>query len=157
MDEVRYRRPASLDVTAGAVSLTMAACLLVSCSTQASPDQTRPDRAASGSPTAPGKPGGRAGSPVPQSGAEGVLGGLPSAPVTDDAAALARQLERTGATLRDRKAAAGDVRRAGEFQQLAVGTLATAPATFRRNVTRRLGPQTVVVVRGAVRSARLLH
>jgi soluble lytic murein transglycosylase-like protein len=154
MDEVRHRRLSGLDATVGAVSLTMAACLLMSCSTQASPDQTRPD---SGSPTAPGKPGGRAGSPAPQSGPEGVLGELPSVPVADDAPALARRLELTGATLRDRKAAAGDVRRAGEFQQLAVGTLATAPASFRRKVTRRLGPQTAVVVRGAVRAARLLH
>jgi membrane-bound lytic murein transglycosylase B len=86
-----------------------------------------------------------------------VLGRPTPVPVAGNAPALARRLELAGATLRDRKAAADDVRRAGEFQQLAVGTLATASDSFRRKVTSRLGPQTAVVVRGAVRAAMLLH
>lgn len=154
MDEVSRDRPAALNVRVGVVTLTMAACLLVSCSTQAPPDhQSRSQRAAIGSPTAPGK----AGVPARQSGPEQGLGRLPSVPTADNAPALARRLELAGATLRDRNAAADDVRRAGEFQQLAVGTLASASDTFRRKVMSRLGPQTAVVVRGAVRAARLLH
>ena len=141
MGEVSHHRPARRDVTSGVVTFTLAVCLLVSCSTRApTDDQTRSGRPASGLSTP-----------------EGALGRLPSVPKANDAPALAHQIDLAAATLRDRDAAADDVRRAGEFQQLAVGTLATGSDAFRRNVTRRLGPQTAVVVRGAVRAARLLH
>lgn len=157
MEEVSHHRRAGLHVARGAVTLTTAAFLLVSCSTQAPPDhQTLSGRAASGTPTAPGNTA-RSASPVPPSRPDEVPGRLPSVPVATSATALAGQLELAAATLRDREAAADDVRQAGEFQQLAVGTLARASDAFRRQVTSRLRPQTAVVVRGAVRAARLLQ
>lgn len=158
MKEASHPRPARLHVARRAVPLTMAACVLVSCSTQATSDhQARSGRAASVSPTASGEAARRSASPAPPSRSDEALGRLPSVPVADDALALARQLEQAAATLRDRDAAADDVRRAGEFQQLAVRTLATASDAFRRRVTSRLRPETAVVVRGAVRAAALLH
>ena len=145
--EVSHHRSPRVRVARAAGTLAMAACLLLSCS---APDH----QARSGGPsTAPGS----AASPVPQSGPDEVLGRSPAMPVAANAPALARRIERAAATLRDRRAAADDERRAGEFQQLAVGTLATASDAFRRDVTSRLRPQTAVVVRGAVRAARLLH
>jgi membrane-bound lytic murein transglycosylase B len=157
MDEVNRRRPAGLRVVLGAVTLTLAACLLSSCNQDTSADERTRETAAQESLTAPGNATGRSPSPAPQSIPDEVLGGLPAVPDAGNALALARQLELAAATLRDREAVAGDVRRAGEFQQLAVRTLATASDTFRRKVMSRLRPQTVVVVRGAVRAARLLH
>src|SRR6476661_5225216 len=154
MDELNRRRP-GLHVALGAVLLTLAACLLLSCTQEMSDHRTRQGRAATGSMTGSGNAG-RSASPAPQSRPDKVLGRLP-VPEASDAPALARRLELAAATLRDREAPAGDVRRAGEFQQLAVGTLATAPDTFRQRVTGRLSPQTAVVVRGAVRAASLLH
>ena len=154
MDELNRRRP-GLHVALGAVLLTLAACLLLSCTQEMSDHRTRQGRAATGSMTGSGNAG-RSASPAPQSRPDKVLGRLP-VPEASDAPALARRLELAAATLRDREAPAGDVRRAGEFQQLAVGTLATASDTFRQRVTSRLSPQTAVVVRGAVRAASLLH
>jgi soluble lytic murein transglycosylase-like protein len=82
---------------------------------------------------------------------------LPTLPATRDAAVLARQLERAVATIRDPGAAPSDVRRAGELQQLAVLTLATADPAFRKEVTARLHPQTAQITRSDVRAARLLR
>ena len=155
MDQVS-RRPGRRHVVLGAVTLTMAACLLLSCTQETSDDQTGHGPAAQESLTAPGDPAGRSPSP-PLESRRDKAPELPSVPEASDAPALARQLELAAATLRDRDAAAGDVRRAGEFQQLAVGTLASASDTVRRRVTSRLRPQTAVVVRGAVRAAGLLH
>ena len=157
MDEVGHHRRAGLHVARGAVTLAMAACLLLSCTQETSDRQTRQGPAASGSVTAPGNVARRSALPVPKSSSDEVLGRLPSLPGASNAPALARQLELAAATLRDRDAAASHVRRAGEFQQLAVGTLAAASETFRKKVTSRLRPQTAVMVRGAVRAASLLH
>ena len=117
-------------------ALALAACLLVSCSAQRDPTGGL-DRAAS-----PGAAVGRT--------------GLPSVPARD-AATLARQLDGVLATLRNPDAATTDVRRAGELQQLAEGTLALASSAFRRQVMARLDPRTALVVRDDVRAARLLH
>jgi membrane-bound lytic murein transglycosylase B len=93
---------------------------------------------------------------TPRSAPDESLGELPSVPATDNAAALARQLDRATATIWQREAAATDVRRAAEFQQLAVRALATAPAGFRRDVTSRLHPDTAPVAMSMVRAARSL-
>jgi hypothetical protein len=155
MDEAS-RRPVGRHVLLGAVTLTMAVCLLLSCTRETSDDQTGHGPAAQESLTAPGNPADRSPFTPPESRRDEPLR-LPAVPEASDAPALARQLELAAATLRDRDAAAGDVRRAGEFQQLAIGTLASASDTLRRRVTSRLRPQTAVVVRGAVRAASLLH
>ena len=157
MDKVSHRRASALRVAQRAGTLTMAACLLFSCTQEGSDRQPGPGRPARESLTAPGTASGRYASPVPPPRSDEVLGRLPSVPVAGNAPALARQLELAAATLRDRDAAANDVRRAGEFQQLAVGTLATASDTFRRKVTSRLRPQTALIVRGAVRAASSLR
>jgi soluble lytic murein transglycosylase-like protein len=77
-------------------------------------------------------------------------------PTAREPAALARHLDRAAAILRDRAAAPQDVRRAGEFQQLAVRALAEAPDRVRRKVLAGLQPETALVVRGAVRATGLL-
>jgi Transglycosylase SLT domain len=147
-----------------AATLSMVACVLVSCSSpqasegEASHREAAPERATSASPTPDGQAKeGRAGSRSPRRApAEGV-GTLPRMPATHNAAALARQLNTATATLRARDAAAADVRRAGEFQQLAVHTLGTAPGALREKVTARLRPPAALVTRGAVRAARSLE
>lgn len=159
MDHVsRHRHPARLHTARRAVTLTLAACLVASCSTQETQDrQTEPNGAASGSPSSPGEGDGRTRSPAVQVMPGEGLGRLPTLPSRHDADALARQLDRAVATIRDRNATATDVRRAGEFQQLAVRTLATASGELRRKVTARLQPETALVTRSDVRAARLLH
>ncbi len=74
-----------------------------------------------------------------------------------DAVTLARQLHEAAATLRDREAAASDVRRAGEFRQLAARALATAPDAYRRDVIGRLRPATAQATRADVKAAQLLR
>jgi soluble lytic murein transglycosylase-like protein len=119
--------------------LALATCMLVSCSSQRDPaGEGGPDRTAA-------SPGGAAGH-----------AGLPMVPARD-AATLARQLDEVMVTLRNPDARTAEVRRAGELQQLAVGSLATGSDAFRRQVMARLDPRTAVVVGGAVRAARLLH
>jgi membrane-bound lytic murein transglycosylase B len=121
------------------VTLTMAACLLASCTaTEPSDRETTP-----GAPAATAQPD----EPVEV---------LPELPVMDDAATLADQLDRAAETLRGRDAGESDVRRAAEFHQLAVRALATAPASFRRRVMDRLPRRTARVTRGDVRAATLL-
>jgi membrane-bound lytic murein transglycosylase B len=74
-----------------------------------------------------------------------------------DPGALARQLREATQTLRDREAAASDVRRAGELRQLAARALATAPDAFRREVLGDLPAAAAQVTRADVRAARLLR
>lgn len=82
---------------------------------------------------------------------------IPAAPAQHDAALLASQIDRAAATIRAADATANDVRRAGEFQQLAVLDLATASRAFRHKVTARLRPATVLDTRAQVRAAGLLR
>ena len=81
---------------------------------------------------------------------------LPEVPAAH-AAALAHQLDRAAVTLRVRKAAPADVRRAAEFHQLAARALAAAPAGFRARVTTRLRRDTARSTRRDVRAAQLLQ
>ncbi len=130
-------------------TLVVAACLLASCSSQPGVN----DSAISGS---------ASGAARDRAGAAGVtpdeaLTEIPVVPAKHDAALLASQIDRAAATMRDGNATANDVRRAGEFQQLAVLDLATASGAFRRKVTARLQPATVVDTRAQVRAAGLLR
>ncbi len=82
---------------------------------------------------------------------------LPETPSTRlGAAAFARQLQRASAAVRDRRTPADRASQAGEFHQLAVRTLATAPEGFRRRVLAALGPRTARATRHDVRAARAL-
>jgi membrane-bound lytic murein transglycosylase B len=82
---------------------------------------------------------------------------LPAVPSARDAATLATQLDLAAATLRDRDATATEVRRSGEFHQLAVRVLAAARGAFHRRVMARVRPETALVIRGDVRAARSLR
>jgi membrane-bound lytic murein transglycosylase B len=155
-DASRCQRTAGLQMARRAVTLTLAACLLVSC-TEEPPDRAiGPNRTTAGSPSSPGEAT-RTRPPAPQSTPEKVPSRLPTVPATRNAAALADQLDHAGATLRRQDATALDVRRAAELQQLAVRALATASARFRRQVMARLHPETALVTAGGVRAARSLH
>jgi hypothetical protein len=136
----------------------MFACLLASCSIPGTVDrETEPAGSASGSATPSGDTAARPPSSTPRSTPDETLGELPPVPAPDNAAALARQLDRATTSVRERDGTPTDVRRAAEFQQLAVRALATAPAAFRRGVTSRLHPDTALLIRGMVRAARFLH
>jgi len=140
-----------------AVTLTAVACLLASCGMPGASDRdTEPARTASGSATSSGDPAAGPASSTRQATPDETLGGLPPVPAADDPAALARQLDRATATIREGDATATEVRQAAEFQQLAVRALATASAASRRGVTSRLGPDTALMVRSSVRAARSL-
>jgi membrane-bound lytic murein transglycosylase B len=160
MDDVTHRRrpvghPVGLAVARRAGTATLAVCLLASCSSPGTTDRgSPPEPSVDGTPTASGP--GRAGSSEPTSPGP-ALARLPAVPTTSSPATLARQLDDAMATVRDPEAAASDVRRAGEFQQLAVRALATASDTFRRKVIARLHPMAAQVTRGAVRAALSLH
>jgi membrane-bound lytic murein transglycosylase B len=173
----RRGRPAGPAVARQAVTLAMAACLLASCSDQ----QARPTESRAGAPESttgaaatPGPADGRTGSaltphsapePAPESASEpapepargDASRALPRWPSTRNPAALAGQLDLAAATLQDREAPQAGVRRAAQFQQLAVHTLADASPAFRRAVTARWSPQTASFTRGSVRAARQLE
>jgi membrane-bound lytic murein transglycosylase B len=159
MDDVsQRRRPVIRAVARRAGPATLAVCLLVSCSSQeTTAGGTQPDRGAGGSPAASSPPQSGSSAPPPSPGPGPALARLPAVPTTSGAAVLAGQLDDAMATVRDPQASASDVRRAGEFQQLAVRALATAPDAFRRKVIARLHPMAAQVTRGAVRAARSLH
>jgi membrane-bound lytic murein transglycosylase B len=78
-------------------------------------------------------------------------------PATGSAVRLARQLDRATATLRARSASASEVRRAAEFQQLAVRALAAVPPAFRQKTIALLDRPAVRTARGDVRAATLLR
>jgi membrane-bound lytic murein transglycosylase B len=129
-----------------ALTLALAVGLLGSCSSGGpSPDPER----------GPGVTLG--GSSTPRPSADARRAGLPTVPATHDPATLARQLDQAAAILRDRHAAAADVRRAGELQQLAVRSLAGAPRAFVRQVTARQRPVTARLTRRTVDAARSLR
>jgi membrane-bound lytic murein transglycosylase B len=121
----------------------MTACLLASCSgTGTSEPEAGPDASIAPTPSAntPDDP----------------VRGLPTVPARH-AAPLARQLDLAAATLRKPDATPPDVRRAAEFQQLAVRALAMAPAAFQQGVTSRLPAGTARSTRTDVRAAGLLR
>jgi membrane-bound lytic murein transglycosylase B len=142
------RRPRGLLARASALVLTTS--LLAACSTQ--------EQAAERASESPGPETSAAQKPEAEgSDSDGVRARVPTVPTTDSPAALADQLDQVISTLRDRDARRIDVRRAGEFQQLAVRTIATSPKEFRRKVMRRVDTETAAVTRPAVRAAAELH
>lgn len=157
-DGHRDRRGDQTRLARRAITLTMAACLLVSCSTVEAPERAADsDRTASTAPSPSGSAAGQTRPRAAERGPDDAVAGLPEVPSTDDPAALARQLDLAVATLRDGDASADDVRRAGQFQQLAVRTLATESAAFRRQVTSRLPRETARVTGPLVSAASQLH
>jgi len=90
------------------------------------------------------------------SGTTASAGALPATPTTDDPGALAADIERAAATLKDPSATAGEHRRAGELLQLAVRALTVGPQALLPRVAARLRPETAMIVRLDVRSSRLL-
>lgn len=146
---------------ASGLTLVVATCLLGSCSTDEPLDrETAGDRRDSRSPlrsqsATVGEPS-PAPSPVPPTERQAPER-LPTMPAHRDPALLADQIVLATQTLRDRDAAAEQVRRAGELQQLAVRRLARAPARLRSGVMRRLDPMTAMVTRRAVRASVSLH
>jgi membrane-bound lytic murein transglycosylase B len=149
-------RPKRHELPALTGALALAASLLVACSDQ----ETTEDRSAThSSPNESSAPSASAvDTPEAEGGdSDGVLARVPTVPTTDSPAALADQLDRVIATFRDPEARAIDVRRAGEFQQLAVRALATSPNELRQQVLRRVDPETAAVTRPAVRAAAELH
>jgi membrane-bound lytic murein transglycosylase B len=84
------------------------------------------------------------------------LGALPAVPTRRSAATLADQIESVEGVVGDPDAPNRDVRRAGEFAQLAARLLATAPEQFRRGVLTRLPPKTRAKTRLDVEAASLL-
>lgn len=77
-------------------------------------------------------------------------------PETRDPADLAAHLEAAVTTIHDQQASATELRRAGEFQQLAIRNLANAPADFRRAVLRRLQPRAETLTRSQLKAAAAL-
>jgi hypothetical protein len=155
-----------------ALTLAIAACLLASCSAQdpsgSGTTPERVDRAAKGSALSLGDAGAardrsRAPAQTPpektaeQPEPEQAVESLPAVPASRSKVALARQLDAADATLRDPDATRTDLQRAGEFQQLAVRTLAAKPTAFRRQVTNRLRPPAAALTRNDVQSTRILH
>ncbi len=86
----------------------------------------------------------------------GPLQHLPEMPSARRAGTLARRLADVEAVLRDPDAAAKAVRRAGEFEQLAVRLLATSPEDVARPVLIAVPPPARVKVSSDVEAARLL-
>lgn len=126
------------------VAATAVAALSLSCSGGPTPE----DAADGGDASRSARP---SASQPPSSGpSEARLGGapaLPARPSLRDPAVLADQLDLVAATLRDPAAAAGAVRRAGEFQQLAVRVLGSARVGTRRAVLESLRPGNRALVR----------
>jgi membrane-bound lytic murein transglycosylase B len=141
-----------------AVAGAVAVCVLVSCSTsQSLAPEADPERSAGPSSPASARP---TPSPSAQPESQGGDGGrgvraLPARPARRSVV-LSRQLERAVEVLRDPQAAAADVRRAAEFQQLAVHRLATAGDAVRNRVLARLDARTARATRGLVGAAREL-
>ena len=100
------------------------------------------------------------GSPTPSGAAtarEDAAATLPALPNGRSAVNLAVQVSVAERTLHDPGARSRDVRRAGEFGQLAARLLATAPEQFRRDVLARLGPRIRSKTRLDVEASSLLN
>jgi membrane-bound lytic murein transglycosylase B len=81
---------------------------------------------------------------------------LPTSPTLRPVGALAAQLTAVEVALRDPRTGDRDVRRAGQFQQLAARLLATAPADARDAVLSGVQPRVRPAVRRLVEAAALL-
>ena len=138
--------------------LALTACLLVACSAQErAAEDAEARNVASGSSSPSGSTADGTRSRAAESTPAEATVELPEVPSTDDPVALARQLDLAVATLRDPDARALDMRRAGEFQQLAVRALAGESGTVRRKVTSRLSRETARVTEPVIGASRQLH
>jgi hypothetical protein len=138
---------------ATAALLTLSLGVLGACEARVDePTTRRADRSTSPTPRGTGSPT----PPPPAPPSAGALGELPPLPTRGSAATLAGQISEVERVLREPGARSRDVRRAGEFEQLAARLLATAPETFRRDVLARLGPRVRPKTRLDVEAASLL-
>jgi hypothetical protein len=155
--------PGRLALTGRVGTAMLLGCLAASCDSRSEDPATRPSRTASstpsGTPFADGAETRRTTGPTdpPPPTTEPTKPAASLGRPARDAAALADQLDLAAATLADPDVPRTAVRRAGELHQLAVRTLATAPRSFVRDVTRRVEPGTRRLVRGDVRAARTLR
>lgn len=136
-----------MDVVRALLALLASAVVLTACSGGEEPATTPVTRPSASAPSPTTTPA----APAPEAGTS-----LPTTPTRSDAAALAGELAQVDAILRDRGAAATEVQRAGELQQLAVRLLARAPERFVRAVTSRLRSPLARQTRDQVGAARLL-
>jgi membrane-bound lytic murein transglycosylase B len=126
-------------------------CLVLSCTGPTAPsDGGAPSH---GPQTATVSPSER--HPAPPSPASSSPGILPAVPAAQPEA-FARELDRALATMRHQRSASDELRRAGEYQQLAVRRLASASSAFRRAVLARTGRETAVDLSREVRAANSL-
>jgi membrane-bound lytic murein transglycosylase B len=136
---------------ASLVVTVVAAGLVVSCSDASTPGGTDSPSSRSSAPAPPPT------SPPPTSPAPSSPSPTgPSARSANGPAALAQQLDDALATLSDPQAAAADVQRAAEFEQLGVRGLAQESTRFQRRTIDRLRPAHATIVRSQVRAAGLL-
>ena len=154
-DVSRRRHPVRLGPAGRTAALATAACLLVSCSEPATDsagergaEESRPssspqDRSGASEPIQAGRGRTEASADTPQ---------VPK----DDPAALANRLDDAFTTLRDPSATAAEVRRAGEFEQIAMRTLADAGRKLEHTAKARLDHQARLITTACVRAARLL-
>lgn len=139
------------------MALAVTACLLVGCSSQGpETGEAAQQGTASGSPSASESTSDQTRPRAADSVPDEAVANLPTVPA-EAPATLADQLDLAVATLQDSDAPASDVRRAGEFHQLAVRSLATRSGEFRRKVTSRLQRRTALVVVPTIRAAKELH
>ena len=134
-------------MTARALTAAALAVLLTSCSGSggpeggATPEPTSTSETAEADPTPTDDPD--AEQEQPQAAQPRTL---PETPPVRRPALLARHLDQAAATLRDPDATAGEVRAAGEYQQLAARSLAVTPRA-RRAVLDRVRPRTARTLR----------
>jgi soluble lytic murein transglycosylase-like protein len=153
MRDCTRHRHLSRPVAAPLAVCAALSCLLVSCTA----DEESQDHSAPATSAQTGEPADRPASPATRSAPDQARRALPTAPGSRDPIALADQLNQAAGTVRDPQASAVEVRKAGEFQQLAVRALAESPGAFRRKVMGRLHPQTAMDVRDCVHAAIALH
>lgn len=135
-----------------AAAVTAAALLLGSLTGCDASEEGSPARQAH-----PSTPDTAAPSPSPSTTAsQDPIAALPAVPDVRRTSAVATQIGTVAAVLADPGARPRDVRRAGEFEQLAARSLAAAPEGVRRAVLARLDPVVRAKTRADVEAAALL-
>jgi soluble lytic murein transglycosylase-like protein len=139
----------------GVAGLSVVVALAGGCSSdQGSTAAETPEGTA---PATSASPSGEASPSAPGPSAESEpLANLPADPPLGDPAALAGHLRRVVAALHDRDATPEELRRAGQFEQLAARDLARAPERVRRAVLGRLQGLVGMRTRAHVEAAALL-
>ena len=153
-------RMTALRAARGTTTVVLALCVGLACSTNGSrgtDDRDAPDPTREASASVTDSPRVDAGGDAPaETAPDQRRAALPAVPDAGEPALLAEQLTVATATMRDPGAFPADVRRAGQFQQLAVRSLAAAPARVRRAVLARLEGQAAAVTRACLRAAQQL-